>query len=108
MYKIFLIIILFLNVSLVNAEELDSWGKLVLKGTTYFKKSNNKPFTGILKNFHSSKSISLISNFKEGKQHGEFKTFHLNGELSIKGQFVNGKKMVSGLSFTMMVPCIGN
>ena len=58
----------------LKAEELDSWSHLSLKGGTYFKKSDDKPFTGILKNFHNSGSLSLKSNFKDGKQHGEFQT----------------------------------
>ena len=77
----------------LKAEELDSWSHLSLKGGTYFKKSDDKPFTGILKNFHNSGSLSLKSNFKDGKQHGEFQTFHPNGKISIEGNFEMGKKI---------------
>lgn len=74
----------------VNCEEINSWNQLVRKGDRFFKKSDNTPFTGILKNFFPSGSISLIDNFKDGKQHGEFKSFHENGKLSMNGIFKNG------------------
>ena len=88
--KFSLIILLFsLN---LNAEELSSWSELIKRGNTYFKKSDDKPFTGILKNFFPSGKISVIDHFKDGKQHGEFKSFHENGNISMKGKFINGKQ----------------
>ena len=87
-YLLFLSLLLFDSSSI--CEEINSWNQLVKKGDMFLKKSDNTPFTGILKNFFPSGSISLIDNFKDGKQHGEFKSFHENGKLSMKGFFKNG------------------
>ena len=88
--KLLFIILLFsLN---PYAEELSSWSELIKRGNTYFKKSDDEPFTGILKNFFPSGKISVIDHFKDGKQHGEFKSFHENGNISMKGKFINGKQ----------------
>ncbi len=76
----------------IGAEELSSWGQLVKRGNTYFKKSDNKPFTGVLKNFFETGELSVIDHFKNGKQHGNFKSFHRNGELSMEGEFIEGKQ----------------
>ena len=76
----------------VNSEELNSWSQLVKKGNTYFKKSDDLPFTGTLKNHFPSGEISVIDHFKEGKQHGEFKSFHRNGNIAMIGKFNNGKQ----------------
>ena len=54
--------------SKISAEVLTSWSELERRGTTYFKKSTDEPFTGTLKNFHSNGQIALIDNFKNGKQ----------------------------------------
>ena len=91
-FNLFLILSLFLSISL-GAEELDSWSKLVKKGNTYYKKSDNLPFTGVLKNFFPTGEISVIDHFKDGKQHGEFKSFHRNGKLSMTGNFDMGKQV---------------
>ena len=72
--------------------EINSWNELIKRGNTFYSKTDNKPFTGILKNFHETGSLSLIDHFKDGKQHGDFKTFHENGEISMKGQFFEGIK----------------
>ena len=91
-FNLFLILFLFLSVSL-GAEELDSWSKLIRKGNTYYKKSDNLPFTGVLKNFFPTGEISVIDHFKDGKQHGEFKSFHRNGKISMTGSFDEGKQV---------------
>ena len=75
------------------SEELSSWGQLLKRGNTYYKKSDNKPFSGVLKNFFPSGEISVIDHFKDGKQHGMFKSFHENGNLSMIGQFHEGKQV---------------
>ena len=93
MYYTKIILALFLSISLdLNADEVNSWGELLKKGDTYFKKSDNQPFTGVLKNFFSTGEISVIDHFKDGKQHGEFKSFHKNGNISMKGNFFEGKQ----------------
>ena len=63
------------------------------KENTYYKKSDNSPFTGVLKNFFPSGEISVIDHFKNGKQHGEFRSFHRNGKLSMIGNFHEGKQI---------------
>ena len=73
--------------------EINSWNELTKRGNTFYTKTDDKPFTGILKNFHESGSVSLIDHFKDGKQHGDFKTFHENGEISMKGKFFEGKRL---------------
>ena len=75
------------------SEELSSWSQLIKRGDTYFKKSDDKPFSGVLKNFFPSGNISVIDHFKEGKQHGEFKSYHENGKLSMEGKFDEGKQV---------------
>ena len=74
----------------LGADEINSWSKLMKKGNTYYKKSDNQPFTGVLKNYFPTGEISVIDHFKDGKQHGEFKSFHRNGELSMTGNFDEG------------------
>tara|TARA_B100000886_G_scaffold330117_1_gene280229 strand:- start:252 stop:788 length:537 start_codon:yes stop_codon:yes gene_type:complete len=76
----------------INAAEISSWSELVRKGNKYFKKSDSLPFTGVLKNFNESGSVSLRGSFKDGFQHGDFLTFHENGTISLKGQFKLGKQ----------------
>ena len=92
MFLKFLLLLCIFNFN-VHADELSSWSELVKRGNTYFKKSDDKPFTGVLKNFFPSGKISVIDHFKEGKQHGEFKSYHENGELSMKGKFNEGKQV---------------
>lgn len=87
---IFIYSIFFANY--LNADEIFSWDELVRKGNKYLKKSDNKPFSGILKNFYDSGKISLKGDFLNGYQHGEFKTFHENGAISLQGQFKLGKQ----------------
>ena len=88
----FFFIVLLFSFSVHSNAEINSWNELTKRGNTFYTKTDDKPFTGILKNFHESGSVSLIDNFKNGKQHGDFKTFHENGEISMKGQFFEGKK----------------
>ena len=74
------------------SEEINSWNELVRKGNIFYKRSDNQPFTGILKNYHPSGKLSLIDNFKNGMQHGEFKSFHEDGKILMSGFFKNGKQ----------------
>ena len=46
----------------------------------------------MLKNYYPSGKLSLIDNFKDGKQHGEFKRFYENGNILMRGLFSNGKQ----------------
>ena len=83
--KVFLIICSLLNFSATySAEILKSWSDLERRGDTFFKKETNEPFTGILKNFYPDGKLSLIDNFKNGKQHGEYKSYHPNGKILLK------------------------
>tara|TARA_Y100000766_G_C18534916_1_gene425455 strand:- start:23 stop:556 length:534 start_codon:yes stop_codon:yes gene_type:complete len=82
-----------LNFNSLLSEELSSWGQLSKKGNTYYKKSDDTPFTGVLKNLFPSGEISVIDHFKNGKQHGEFKSFHKNGKLSMIGKFHEGEQV---------------
>ena len=86
-------LILFTLTFNVFADELNSWSQLLKRGNTYYKKSDNTPFSGVLKNFFPSGKISVIDHFKDGKQHGIFKSFHENGNLSMIGQFHDGKQV---------------
>ena len=92
----FLIFIFGTNLS---SEEINSWNELVRKGNIFYKKSDDQPFSGILKNHYPSGKLSLIDNFKNGKQHGEFKSFHENGEISMSGIFKNGKQHGQWIEF---------
>ena len=93
--KIFIFFIFIYSVffaNYLNSDEISSWGELVRKGNKYLKKSDNEPFSGVLKNFYESGKISLKGDFSDGYQHGEFKTFHENGRISLQGQFKLGKQ----------------
>ena len=75
--KLSILFIFFLiSFSVHSNVEINSWNELTKRGNTFYTKTDDKPFTGILKNFHESGSVSLIDNFKNGKQHGDFRTFH--------------------------------
>lgn len=87
-----LFVFLSINISKNFSEEINSWGELIRKGEIYYKKKGNIPYTGVLRNYFSTGEISLINNFKDGKQHGSFKSFHRNGNLAMEGQFVDGKQ----------------
>ena len=82
---------LFLTIFILGAnlssEELDSWNQLVRKGDLFLKKSDQKPFSGVLKNYHPSGKLSLIDNFENGMQHGVFKSFYENGNILMSGVF---------------------
>ncbi len=90
-FKIFFLTI-FIFGSDLYSEEISSWNELVRKGDLFLKKSDKKPFSGILKNYYPSGRLSLIDNFKNGMQHGEFKSFHENGNILISGVFEKGKQ----------------
>ena len=88
--KIFFLIFIF-ETNLLS-EEINSWNDLVRKGNIFYKKSDNQPFSGILKNHYPSGKLQLIDNFKNGMQHGEFKSFYENGKVSMSGMFKKGKQ----------------
>ena len=69
---------------------INSWGELIRKGEIYYKKKGNIPYTGVLRNYFPTGEISLINNFKDGKQHDN--SFHRNGNLAMEGQFLDGKQ----------------
>ena len=94
MYKIFLkiIFLVFIFGSNLSSEEINSWNELVRKGNIFYKKSDNQPFSGILKNYYPSGKISLIDNFKNGMQHGEFRSFYENGKILMSGIFKKGRQ----------------
>ena len=76
----------------LSSEEINSWNELVRKGNIFYKKSDDQPFSGILKNYYPSGELSLIDNFKNGMQHGEFKSFYENGNILMSGIFKKGKQ----------------
>jgi len=78
--------------SLPNSKTLSSWSELVKKGSRYYEKETNEPFTGVLKNFFPSGKLSVLDNFKDGKQHGEYISYHQNGKILMKGKFKEGKQ----------------
>ena len=78
MNRILLIILMLSFSPIKSAEILKSWSELERRGNTFFKKKTNKPFTGILKNFYPDGQVSLIHNFKDGKQHGEYVSYNHN------------------------------
>ena len=41
------------------SEEINSWNELVRKGNIFYKKSDNQPFSGILKNHYPSGKLSI-------------------------------------------------
>ena len=92
MNRILLIVLILSFSPIKSAEILKSWSELERRGNTFFKKKTNKPFTGILKNFYPDGQVSLIDNFKDGKQHGEYVSYHPNGKILLKGKFKDGKK----------------
>ena len=71
-------------------------------------KKGNIPYTGVLRNYFPTGEISLINNFKDGKQHGSFKSFHRNGNLAMEGQFLDGKQHDFGVNIMTMVNFTGN
>ena len=92
MNRILLITLMLSFSPIKSAEILKSWSELERRGNTFFKKKTNKPFTGILKNFYPDGQVSLIDNFKDGKQHGEYVSYHPNGKILLKGEFKDGKQ----------------
>ncbi len=62
--KLSIFFIVFLFVFSVHSNvEINSWNELMKRGNTFYNKADDKPFTGILKNFHESGSVSLIDHF---------------------------------------------
>ena len=94
MFAVFLKFFFFIFIFETNllSEEINSWNDLVRKGNIFYKKSDNQPFSGILKNHYPSGKLQLIDNFKNGMQHGEFKSFYENGKVSMSGMFKKGKQ----------------
>ena len=76
----------------LDSKTLSSWSELVKKGSRYYEKKTNEPFTGILKNFFPSGELSVLDHFKDGKQHGEYLSYHPNGTILMKGKFKEGKQ----------------
>lgn len=87
-----LILTIFILGANLSSEELNSWNELVRKGDLFLKKSDQKPFSGVLKNYHPSGKLSLIDNFQNGMQHGEFKSFYENGNILMSGVFKKGRQ----------------
>ena len=77
MFAVFLktFFLIFIFETNLLSEEINSWNELVRKGNIFYKKSDDQPFNGILKNYFPSGKLSLIDHFKNGMQHGEFKSF---------------------------------
>ena len=89
---LFFVFLFFIYWTNTSSEEINSWNELVRKGNIFYKKSDNKHFSGILKNYYPSGKLSLIDNFKNGMQHGEFKSFYENGKILMSGIFKKGKQ----------------
>ena len=90
--KLFPALLILFFFSEVFTKTVNSWSELVKKGTRYYIKETNEPFTGVLKNFHASGKLSVIDHFKDGQQHGDYKSYHENGKILMKGKFRNGKQ----------------
>ena len=67
MFAVFLktFFLIFIFETNLLSEEINSWNDLVRKGNIFYKKSDNQPFSGILKNHYPSGKLQLIDNFKK-------------------------------------------
>lgn len=78
----------------------------------HFTKSGRKKMTerynrlgvlhGTTTKWYDNKQIEYIMNFKDGKKDGEHLVFAKNGEIRVRGQYMNGKKVGTWKIFRKM------
>jgi len=90
------------DVSSISSEDL------VVRDGVYYEKFSEVPFSGkvtglrngLMKNgkeegewitYHSASLLDSIGNYKNGKKEGEWIRYHDNGQLYSKGNYKNGK-----------------
>ena len=90
-----IVLLTFLFPSFAYGEAVD-WKDLVIRDGLYYKKFTDVPFTGNVEGVHfSGKTVS--TNFKSGKVHGPWISYHENGQLWMRGSYKKGK--LDGLVF---------
>ena len=71
--------------------------QLVERGGVYYEVNSQTPFTGIsveyyldtiIKNEFEERVLSKRTTFKNGIKNGLYESFHLNGQLKTKGNFI--------------------
>jgi len=103
MKKILILIIVVLASSLYFHDELKQIiskpvetvkrDDLVKRDNLYYKKSTDVPFTGKVKTHYKNGQLMTRGNYKNGKKDGSFVSYWSDGQLSDKGNFKNGKKI---------------
>lgn len=54
---------------------------------------NGTLYSGNCISYHNENTVASIKNYLEGKDHGEWQFFFLNGNIRTKGKFNNGKRI---------------
>ena len=62
------------------------------KNEKLYKKGDEIPYTGLIKNFYPNQNIMTESNFKDGELDGIYKSYYESGQLMIECNFNNGKR----------------
>ena len=63
---------------------------LIRDGVTY-DQNTNELFTGIVEEFHDNGQLSTRGNFIDGERDGLQERFHEDGQLRSRGNFIDGK-----------------
>ena len=88
MKKLLTILCLVLLVSCSNEVPSD---KLVERGDITYEVNSTTPFTGSFVGYHDNDQLSVKGNYKDGKEDGPYESYHENSELWMRGNFKDGK-----------------
>ena len=63
---------------------------LIIDGITY-DQNTNEPVTGIVESFHGNGQLSSRGNFVDGEQDGLWEEFDEDGQLEMRGNYIDGE-----------------
>ena len=63
---------------------------LIIRDGTTYDQNTNEPVTGIVETFHENGQLEVRGNFIDGKPEGFHEEFHENGQLSFRGNWKDG------------------
>ena len=90
MKKILLLFLLLLSIISCGKKEVLFSELQHRKDGLYYEKNQNKPFSGIVLTKYEDGQIEEKAKMVKGVLHGEFSLYTENGDLRIKGKYING------------------
>ena len=88
--RLLTILCLVLLVSCSQEPEVFNGPFLTRDGITY-DQNTNEPVTGIVESFHGNGQLSSRGNFVDGEQDGLWEEFDEDGQLEMRGNYIDGE-----------------